>query len=200
MGRQAAKVAQLPEDQAPTAASDSSTVTKKQHSVLYGRHSVYYFYCYFYFHFSVLLVRRLIVVLLCRMVVSMIQLQEESISVCASSLEVCRLSAGLWVRLHDVPIILHAATPLVQGVAELLQTYMTRQELFSLGLAAGLGVPHSQECGPTPDHCQEAQLEGLGPQQKAGLEGVACQQEAHQCIPLLTSGLALSIAWKGQKD
>ncbi len=56
-------------------------------------------------------------------------------------------------------------------------------------LVAGPGVPHSQECGPTPDHCQEAQLESLGSQQEAGLEGMARQQEAHQCVPLLTSGL-----------
>lgn len=56
-------------------------------------------------------------------------------------------------------------------------------------LVAGPGVPHSQECGPTPDHCQEAQLESLGSQQETGLEGMARQQEAHQCVPLLTSGL-----------
>ena len=74
---------------------------------------------------------------------------------------------------------------------KLLQLYMRRLHylLFCLRLVAGLGVPHSQECGTTPDHCQEAQLESLGPQQEAGLEGMARRQEAHQCIPLLTSGL-----------
>ncbi len=69
-----------------------------------------------------------------------------------------------------------------------LQQYLKwQQNRFSL--PAGPGLPHSQECGPTPDHCQEAQLEGLGPQQEAGLEGMARQQKAHQCVPLLTSGL-----------
>lgn len=69
-------------------------------------------------------------------------------------------------------------------------TYWLHNLLFCTVLVAGVGVPHPQECGPAPDHCQEAQLESLGPQQEARLEGLAGQQEAHQCIPLLASGLS----------
>ena len=69
---------------------------------------------------------------------------------CESSLEFCRLCAGLLTKLCDDPIIFDAARPFVQcgakDAASVLE--MAAKLVFSapLGLAAGLGVPHSQEC------------------------------------------------------
>lgn len=57
---------------------------------------------------------------------------------------------------------------------------------------AGLLVPHTQASQPTPADCQEAWHQNLGSEQETWLEGLACQQEAHQHIPIFTTGLFLS--------
>ena len=97
-------------------------------------------------------------------------------------------SLPLWGLLQDLVFHSHRNVLLQKEHSTLFAAGLGLPDSHSW-LVAGPGVPHSQECGPTPDHCQEAQPEGLGSQQEAGLEGMARQQEAHQCIPLLTSGL-----------
>lgn len=72
------------------------------------------------------------------------------VCICESSLEFCRLCAGLLTKLCDDSITFYTATPFVQCDAKDAASVpeMAAKPVFSapLGLAAGLGVPQSQEC------------------------------------------------------